>query len=166
MEDWIVPALQRFSNDTAALAQLRRGLGKNYDECVEIWQYITPMGNSNAKQENALFYTFTLFAMHQQGQTKLVHQEGSDLGVACRNLTLDERSSQSLKNRFLNTARSDSQDELIQHLQGLISILRSKDIPLDYKDLYYAIYYWDDSLKRARKRRIWAHHFYLIPSVK
>ncbi|MCX4657352.1 type I-E CRISPR-associated protein Cse2/CasB [Streptomyces microflavus] len=100
-------------------------------------------------------YTLTLFGLHQHAASDPVHQPGTGLGTACLRLRQSDTLTQAAAERRL-TAAATAQDlhELAQHLQQLMSLLRSAGIGLDYTRLFRDLTRWDGP-DRNRVLRAW-----------
>lgn len=146
---------RRESEHRAALATLRRGLGQPAGTVIEMYRYLGSYLPANARQgeENAYFLVAALFAFHPQHWP---HSEGAppnNLGVSFRLLHQAEGATDSLEKRFtalLNASRED----LEHHLRHAISLLRAKEIPVNYLQLLRDIQQWTDEERRIQRR--WA----------
>lgn len=127
----------------ARAARLRRALSASPGSEPTVWADtvgalpISLLGHSDApsQAERAVHAAVCLYALHQQSQSVSMHQEGQGLGRAVRRLrrarTDDEETSPVLR-RFHALATATSYEETLHHLRGLIALLRSESIPLDY----------------------------------
>lgn len=140
----------------AELAKLRRGIGHAPGERPELWgsfllempeEFQSSSGPSAA--EWAVYLALTLYAVHQQGNDRLMNCPGSTLGRAVRQLA--ERNTAigqdwteaSVLRRFNALATAEEITEISHHLRGMIQLLRAaKDggIPLDYPQLAADLY--------------------------
>jgi CRISPR system Cascade subunit CasB len=132
----------------AALARLRRGVGKEVGSIPEIWQYMyEALPDALAKDdraENAIHTALTLFGMHAQGadNPKTVHDEAAgSLGKATNKLKAMKPNYESgILHRFSALVTAKTYAEISTHARGIIQLLRQGDIALDYtkfaKDLY------------------------------
>lgn len=155
----------------AIMAKLRRGIGKPPGSMPELWdvtlnslpEAITGKGGKPTYGEWAVHTTLTLFALHQQGKDikkRLMSQDGYSLGVAVRNLIQDEEDEKRIKRRFDAMATSDSMEEISHHLRGLIQLMKTKDIPLDYPELAEDLYRYQFPEARDSVRLQWGREFY------
>ena len=116
----------------AALANLRRGIGRAPGELPELW------GSFLQEMPPAVYLALTLFALHQQSQEKAMCADGAGIGKAVRQLANKQREdpqdSGAFK-RFSALLTSDSVEEVSHHLRGLIQLLRGEGLPLDYPQL-------------------------------
>ncbi|MFD9483386.1 type I-E CRISPR-associated protein Cse2/CasB [Streptomyces sp. NPDC059991] len=124
-------------------------------EHVPSWQREAVLG--------AVHHTLTLYACHQQSQTPSMHQRGITLGEAARRLQTAMPSKDGAYTRFRAARGADSLPELIGHLRGLVSLLRTYTIPLDYVALADALASWEQPQRRAWLRRRWGLDFTHTP---
>ena len=159
----------RISGDSAALAALRRGIGVPPGEAPECWPWTVPLtADSDQRRasrawEGAVHHGLTLYALHQQSQSRnMHHNDNRSLGAACRILRAKRSDSQGVERRFLAAATADTADELAHHLRGIIMLLRGEGIHLDYYRLIQALAGWDLPTSAGRTRRAWGRDFYRI----
>ena len=164
----------------AALANLRRGVGKKPGELPELWgEFLADMpedmfGKSEpSAAEYAVYTALTLFALHQQGHelpSDAMHHDGVSLGQAAARLIVGEADAESafdhVRRRFNMTALSTDIDEFAHHLRGLVQLLRAKAVPLDYARLAGEIYLYQNIDLRSDIRLNWGrdlyHEFYTL----
>ncbi len=155
----------------ATLAKLRRGIGMNPGSMPELWdvtlnglpEKLTRKAGVPTYGEWAVHTALTFYALHQQGKDLKVNcmsKEGEALGVSLRKLINSEDDEKRTKRRFDAAATSDSLGEFVYHLRGLIQILKSKDIPLDYPGLTEDLYLFQFPEARASIRLRWGRDFY------
>jgi CRISPR system Cascade subunit CasB len=137
------------SRQRAALAKLRRGVGKELGEVPEVWDitladlpgHLTSEKGVASPAERAIHLALTLFAMHQQGKSQSVSRSGISFGTAVRKLvSIDEKSEQAIKRRFDAALTAKNLFEFSHHARGLIQLMKAKGVFLHYpqfaKDLY------------------------------
>ena len=138
----------------AALANLRRGVGRAPGELPELWgiflQELPPdmesRDGSPTRAEWAIYLALTLYALHQQGHSlpqDNMHRQGIGFGQAVRGLVkgggrAPEESS--ILRRFNALATANTMPERAQHLRGIIQMLRANGLPLDYVALSGDLY--------------------------
>jgi CRISPR system Cascade subunit CasB len=152
--------------DLGALALLRRGLGRQPGEVPEMYAHVLPYlslpDNETAAQrvEDAALLVASLYALWHQGRAKSPRVEKVSLGTAFRRLAISSDSA-SMELRFVTLLKA-GRDRLPDHLRHAISLLRAKDIPLDWAQLFADICEWDETDRRARHpaRRRWARDFW------
>lgn len=132
----------------AALAHLRRGLGKPLAVTLsrQGWLY----NEVPDRDLEAAVLVSGLFAEHQQP-----NGQGS-IGAAFRELR-KESGGESVEKRFAHLADSDSED-LPDRLRHAVKQLAAKDIPLDWGRLLRDILSWD-AVERPVQRQ-WARDFW------
>jgi CRISPR system Cascade subunit CasB len=153
----------------AALARLRRGLGKPAGSVNDILQYTVAdefighgAGDEPTAAENAAHIALTLYALHQQSQSERMHQRGWGLGRAVRRLHPDEPGvpPNPVLRRFQVLGTSDSLDELVHHARGMVQLLRAKQVPLDYGLLADQLVTWQRPAGASVVRLWWGREFY------
>lgn len=157
----------------SSLAQLRRGVGKHPGSLPGLWG-ITLDGLPNALLstdwqgvptygEWSVHTAITLFALHQQGhdyKTKFMSRDGEKFGMAIRKLAPSDDDLPRIKRRFDAVITADSIEEVSQHLRGLVQLLKSKSIPLDYPELAQDLYWFQIQKARDNVRLKWGQDFY------
>jgi CRISPR system Cascade subunit CasB len=157
------------------LAELRRGLGKEIGECGFSFvlenldeEDIKNDGVNNDIDDviSVAYSILTLFAKHQQGNSKLMHKEKQSIGSAMKiyKSKFSDDAAKSFKRRFEILITSSDRDELLQHLRQLISLL--KDFPLDYVALANDVYKFKYSESRDKIRLRWGKDFYSNSKTK
>lgn len=164
------------NNDAAVralLAKMRRGIGKNPGATPEIWEVTLEglpdslIGKSTdaSKEEWAVHVALTLFALHQQGKslkTDPMHKNGMSLGSALQMLVKSPEDLTRIKRRFDAVTTSDNLAELSHHLRGLIQIMKSENISLDYAHLGKDLFSYQFLNSRDSIRLQWGRDFYRI----
>jgi CRISPR system Cascade subunit CasB len=152
-EDWIdrfVAHLEalRDREDRGALAALRRGLGSQPGTVSEMYPHILPWAPHGKHAEEACYVVGSLFAFHPQ-------KEG--VGTIGRAFSMVQDRSESLEKRFvvlLNCHR----DDLPNYLRQAISLLKAKDIPVNWRQLLHDVLYWDHDAHFVQQQ--WARDFW------
>lgn len=129
----------------STLAHLRRGAGCTPGEMPQLWGFFLDgmpeewMGKREpSRAEWAIYTALTLFALHQQGkdpETEWMSRPGAPLGKAVAGLIGAAEEESRVVRRFHALATSADIEELSHHMRGMIQLLRSKNIPLDYPAL-------------------------------
>jgi len=165
----------------AALAKLRRGVGKEPGELSELWDVVLAnmhldlLSDSGQATEAqwAIYTSLTLYALHRQGKNTSMNDPGrviegkripgKSLGAAARKLIEPDKSNeQSIKRRFDAITTAQDMKELVHYARGLVQLLRAANpsITMDYqrfaKDLYS--YQFNESRNRVRLR--WGQDFW------
>ena len=162
----------------AALAELRRGLGKAPGEEPKLWGAFLAelptglygMDGEPSRGEWAVYTALTLYALHQQGRkpnTEPVNQEGVRLGQAVAALVeydesgkREESSWERVRRRLIVAASAQDIGELAYHLRALVRLLRDAGQPLDYPALAKELYLWQTPRGIERIKLQWAEDFY------
>lgn len=152
----------------AALARLRRGVGKPPGEVIDLLEFTTLPGAFHADEasppeydEWAVHVAMTLFAVHQQSRGERMHQRGRGLGGALRSLHQGDPKSlpDPLVRRFRMLGTADNFAELTHHLRGAVQLLRTGSAPLDYGVLTDQLVAWQRG-DRSRIQLTWGRQFY------
>ena len=163
------------SHVRASLAHLRRGIGREPGSMAETWE-LTLDGlpeeclsktGAPTREEWAVYISLTLFALHQQGKdpsTEPMSVQGKPFGNAVRKLALNDGEADALfkgpvKRRFDTIVTSNSLEELTHHMRGMIQLLKSKKIPLDYPQLAEDIYDFQSEYKRDGVKLRWGQDY-------
>lgn len=159
----------------ALLANLRRGIGRIPGDSPELWgmllqdlpEEMQSKNGTPTREEWAVYIALTLFAMHQQGydpETRCMSKEGESLGEAVRKLvpTGDDASMERIRRRFNALATSLDMQEAAYHLRGIIQLLRTAGIPLDYPALAADLYNYQFPEGAQRVRLLWGQSFYHV----
>ena len=154
------------------LAQLRSALGKEPATVPAVWG-VTLDGipdDLSAKRrrhvETAVHLALTQFAMHQQGRSRPMHTDQQTFGAAVRRLADSSGGEQGphetpVYKRFTALAQATTLAGLEAHSRGLISQLRSHEIPFDY-GRYADDLYWFQSGKKRDVQRRWGRDFHRL----
>ena len=156
----------------AALARLRRGLGKPAGSVLDILEFthadeLAGTTDEPTFGETAAHLCLTLYALHQQSQSQPMHQSGHPLGRSIRALiptSLGENyTGHSVAKRFAMLGTADSAEELVHHLRGMVQLLRTNGVPLDYGQLAVDLVGWQAPGRRAQVRLRWGRDFHHTP---
>ena len=167
--------MEAFSHDLknrkagAELANLRRGIGHIPGDFPELWglimkdfpdELLSKTGEPT-KGEWAAYISLTLYAMHQQSIDVSVNEKDVSIGRAVGKLISSEDDRERVGRRFNAFASATDIEEAAQHLRGLIRLIKSKKIKLDYPNLACDLYdyQWGEE-SRARVRLRWGQDFY------
>lgn len=172
--DGRIAALANSTNESAVrakLANLRRGIGKAPGSIPQLWdvtlegmpEELYSKNGTPTRGEWAAYTALTLFALHQQGsdiKRQPMNAQGAALGAAVRRLVRPGEEDARVKRRFDAAVTSESIDELTHHMRGLIQLLKSESIPLDYPALGAELYYFQSDGARDSVRLRWGQDFY------
>lgn len=145
-------------NDRAALAALRRGLGKQAGAAMEMHRYVVPhlYGMQYQNDEKPYYIVAALVGLYpivswRSGANRYDTNLGASLAL------LKQESGDSLERRFVALLNAHA-NELPEHLRQAISLLKSKDKPVDWLQLLNDTKRWDSEDNRVQRR--WAKGFW------
>ena len=158
------------SSFRSILAHLRRGVGRTPGEMPQLWGFFLNelpeewMGSREpSRAEWAIYTALTLFALHQQGkdpETEWMSQPKATLGKCVAGLIGSAEEEGRVARRFHTLATSSGMGELSHHMRGMVQLLRSKNIPLDYPALAEDLYWYQYPEYQAQVRLRWGQDFY------
>lgn len=136
--------------DRAALAILRRGLGKK-EGTPEMCRYVARFLPEDAKQRviERYFLIASLFALHPEPAAR-----GVSIGKVFRAMV---EKSPSVEKRFEYLLSVDTED-LGGHLRQAVSLAKSKGVHVDFHQLFDDLGKWDYSGRPVQFR--WARDFW------
>lgn len=143
-------------NDRAALAALRRGLGKEPGEAMEAYNYIARFVASAPQRENAFHLVATLFGLYPSESRRGENWMKTNLGASLRELK-GKTDNEGAERRFVASLNSHA-DELADHLRHIVSLLKSKDVSINWRQLLSDIRRWDDDNRNVQRN--WAKAFW------
>ncbi|MEE1753540.1 type I-E CRISPR-associated protein Cse2/CasB [Streptomyces sp. SP18CS02] len=159
----------------AALARLRRGVGRPAGETPDLWgltgteplyeRYERGEFTEEAmnRAEAATHIAVTLWSLHQQShRTKRMHRRpGPELGTAVRRTYAAEIDEPTHK-RFVRIGAAATPVELAVRLRALVLLLRREEIPLDYGLLADQLHAWQQTGGPQRVRRSWGRSYLVV----
>ncbi|MCI0412695.1 type I-E CRISPR-associated protein Cse2/CasB [bacterium] len=150
--------------DRAALAALRRGLGKAPGEAMEAYRYIAPfVSEKTTRQYEAALHTVgTLFGLYPSRSRAGDGWFDMNMGASLRDLK-GKLTAESVDRRFVSLLNSH-RDDLDDHLRSIVSLLKSKDITVNWLQLLRDIMRWEDD--RRIVQRNWAKAFWQEEGLK
>jgi CRISPR system Cascade subunit CasB len=142
--------------DRAALAKLRRGLGKDAGAAPDrdIWVYAHLHGAAPEHEEPATLVA-SLYALWHQGGGDF-RRAARTLGGSFRQLR-DATDSGSVEKRFVALLDSEAED-LPHRLRQAVSLLKSKGIPVNWLQLLEDLLRWESPRRPVQRR--WAREFW------
>jgi len=177
--DYLKGLLER-EDGRAAMANLRRGLGKPPGTVFEMDRYILSQvpGNVGTGQEKVYYLVAALFAFWHQGKEKAESLEGErntdrNLGKSLQRLVdiyvaedtspeppkeTREKHEMRLEKR-LNALLNAHLDDLPDYLRQVVSLLKSKDILINWVQLLNDIQRWDTESRIVQHE--WAKGFWV-----
>lgn len=157
-EHRLISYLKRLNSppqDRAALAHLRRGLGKPPKMAMEMFPYLGQFLSYETKPnyENAVFIVAALFAYYPDAK----HTKGN-LGASMRELS-EKNDSKSIEKRFVALLNAEAED-LPYYLRQVIGLLKSNsnEIPVNWERLFKDIQNWSDDRRFVQQK--WAEQFW------
>ena len=156
------------SGGRARLAELRRGAGKAPGELPELWgafldgmpEELHSQSGEPSPSEWAVYLALTMYALHQQGNSTVMHKEDVSLGAAAAKLVSEQSDEQRVLRRFGPVVTAKTMPELAHHLRCMVKLLSSKGIGLDYVRLAADIYDFQSEDSRKRVQLKWGQDFY------
>ena len=155
------------NGDVGALASLRRGLGRPPGSIAQADRYIFRWLWEDAKpwDIDRYYLLATLFALWHQGESNNPSFTGN-LGASMR-MMVDkiatktgrkrEDVEKTTERRFMALLNCHH-DDLPEHLRHSVSLLKAKDVPIDWVQLLNDIGRWD--LESRDIQRSWAKSFW------
>lgn len=139
--------------DRAALAHLRRGLGKPPKTAMEMFPYLGQFlsHETKANYENTVFIVAALFAYYPDAK----HTSGN-LGASLRELS-DKNDSKSIEKRFVALLNAEAED-LPYYLRQIIGLLKSNDIGVNWERLFKDVQNWNSDRRFVHQK--WAEQFW------
>ena len=140
------------NQDRGALAALRRGLGRPPGAAAEMFRYVEPWlpERRSADQEAAYYLIASLFAMHPKSVSE------GNLGQHLASIR-KEGADDALERRF-SALLAAHPDDLPNYLRQAVSMLKSKETPINWDQLLRDVQAWDAPDRRVQKA--WARAFW------
>ncbi|MBT9258210.1 MAG: type I-E CRISPR-associated protein Cse2/CasB [Clostridiales bacterium] len=153
-----VKYLLELAEDRAALAALRRGLGRPPGTVPEMFPYVIPfLPRELGLQEEATYYTLAaLFALHPS------HTYRGNMGDHMAQAAY-KGNREAVERRFVALLAARSED-LPERLRQTIGFLKAQEVRVNWDALFSALRYWNHSNYGARIRREWARAFWAVTS--
>ena len=121
-------------------------------------EIISHLNDFNYKQADCYYLVASLFALHQiswQGDEKFDYKR--NLGASFAKLQASSDGNESTEKRFVALLNSH-QEDLANHLRHAVSLLKSKEIGIDWLQLLKDLQRWDNDDRRVQ--RDWAKAFW------
>ena len=148
-------------DDRGALATLRKGLGRPPGEEPEMHKYVVRWagGERSLWVENTYYLVAALFAHHPvQWPVQRDTREGqSNLGASFALLSNPDGIPESVERRFTGLLSVPAED-LHLHLRHAVSLLKSKDVPVDWAQLLDDLRWWEHEDRWVQRR--WSRAFW------
>lgn len=111
--------------------------------------------------ENAAHTAITLCALHQRStRSAPAHKDGVGFGRAIGELHRTSANQEGVLRRFNAAGTSESWPELTTHVRGLVNLLKSSGLRLDYGLLARDLEQFQDPDRRDNVRLRWGRGFY------
>lgn len=137
------------SPDRGALAELRSGLGQKPGSAPRMHKHIVPYLGEKLSRDDKWFYLVgALFGSNPD------YDESKTIGTCFRALSSH---SDSIESRFVALLESHSED-IDKHLTYAISMIKSKNMGLNYRSLLSDLIRWDHPERVTQNK--WARDFY------
>jgi len=146
--------LESLREDRAALARLRRGLGRPAGTVADMFPYVAPWVPPEAHRtlEDAHYLIAALFASHPDAGG------AGNMGEHFRRVVREyERSATAVERRFTALLAAHP-DDLDFYLRQAVSFLRSKAVPVNWHRLYADIRWWGHPERWVQRQ--WARSFW------
>jgi CRISPR system Cascade subunit CasB len=141
------------NKDRAALAALRRGLGRKPGEVTAMLPHVVPYAPHYG--EDTTFLVASLFGWHP------CIDHGLPMGSVMRRVWIARNRTESIEQRFTSLLNAH-RDDLPHHLRQAISLAKSTEVPVDYDRLFGNINNWDHEKRFVQLE--WARQFWGEPS--
>ncbi|MDQ3129935.1 MAG: type I-E CRISPR-associated protein Cse2/CasB [Acidobacteriota bacterium] len=153
-EDRVIKYLRSLNmppQNRAALANLRRGLGKPPKTAMEMFPYLGQFlsHKTKANYENTVFIAAALFAYYPDAK----HAKGN-LGASLREL---KENSDSIEKRFVALLNAEAED-LPYYLRQIIGLLKANEIAVNWERLFKDILNWNGDKRYVQQK--WAEQFW------
>ncbi len=152
VEEFVNWLVGRVGEDRAVRAALRRGLGQPLGYAPEMLMYMAPQVQGMSEwQERTAYIVASLFALHPMSA------KSGNLGDHLAGLR--GKNDEALERR-VGVLLAAHEEELDVYLRQAVSMLKQKDIPVNWLQLFKDIMAWRHPDGQARVRRAWANSFY------
>lgn len=153
----------------AALAQLRRGLGREPGAVPEILELTVnpdpahPGFDEPTRDERAIHVAMTLYGLHQQSQSAGMHVPGVRFGAAVGGLRFAGGvENPGVARRFQALGTATNLEELVYHARALVTLLRSAGRGFDYGGFAEDVSSFQTPGRADRVRLRWGRDFYRV----
>lgn len=145
--------LESLRDDRGALAALRRGLGQEPGSVVAMYPYVVRwLPASASRQTEAVYYLVAaLFAYHPDPG------DAGNLGAAFRQ-TLDAQGDNTAIERRFTALLAAHPDDLPFYLRQAVGFLKSKEVAVDWSQLFTDLLAWGHPDSYVQKQ--WARAFW------
>lgn len=150
--------------DRAALAALRRGLGKQPGTAPEMFPYLAPWTqDAYGWREESMYLVASLFALHPVSwHPPQEERHRTNLGASLLRASRDG-SHEGIERRFV-AMLSSRRDDLPEHLRHAVSLCKAHEVPIHWLRLLWDVRAWDREDHRVQ--RDWARGFWQKPQAE
>lgn len=143
----------------AALAALRRGLGKTPGEVSQMFPYVASYtSHLSDKQADNYYLVASLFALHQKiWAIDNLPEWQTNFGASFAKLKHNPNASESIEKRFTALLNCRLED-LSSHLRHAVSLLKSHEIAINWLQLLKDLQQWENDNRIVQRR--WAKAFW------
>lgn len=153
-EHVFITHLQKLKEDRAAMAKLRRGLGQAPGYAPEMFPYVIPfVQQTGAWREQAHYMIASLFGLYSEATNE------GNMGDHFAQLRQNASDDTAIERRFTALLAAHP-DDLDFYLRQAISVLMSKEIPINWHQLMWDVLQWNDPEKRVGVHKRWARAFW------
>lgn len=148
--------LEKLKDDRAAMAALRRGLGKPAGYVPEMFPYVVPFipADVHGWRENTYYIVASLFGFYHDRVTN-----NGNLGNHYAALRAKAVDNTAVERRFTNLL-SAHPEELDFHLRQAIGLLKSKEVAVNWNQLFTDVSRWNHPDSRVWVQKAWARAFW------
>lgn len=141
------------SRARAALATLRRGLGKEPGEDANVMRYVVPFLPAEAQpwHDRPYYLIASLFAFHPDPGG------AGDMGKHFAAIRQATGSEEAVERRF-TALLATHEDDLTYHLRQAVSLCKAHGVPIDWHQLFDDVQRWGNSNRWVQ--RTWARSFW------
>ncbi|GAB3707477.1 type I-E CRISPR-associated protein Cse2/CasB [Mariniluteicoccus flavus] len=157
----------------AALANLRRGVGKAPGSVPQIWDLTMVDDRASGPpswRETAVHVALTQWAAHQQAKAAPMHREDRRFGEALRLLAASQKRTAPqgtpAYRRMMALASSRNLAGITTHARGLIAQLRVAGLGFDYGRWADNLYWLQVPGRAVHVQREWGRDFYRLTEDK
>lgn len=149
--------LKDLVDDRAALAALRRGLGRPPGAAPQMHRYVIPRlpAGLYPRQEEAYYLIAALFGLHPDDTAT------GNLGRSFAQARDRDGNAEAIERRF-SALLAAHPDDLPFQLRQAIQFLRAQEISVNWSQLLRDVLNWDNP--RRSVQRSWAHGFWERPT--
>jgi CRISPR system Cascade subunit CasB len=150
-----VTYLESKREDRAVLAALRRGLGQPPGAVPAMFPYVVPFlsGSTSEWLEEAYYMVAALFGFYPKSTAH------GNMGTHFAALHQQSPSSEAVERRFVALMAAHPEDLAFQ-LRQAISLLKSKEVPVNWHRLMRDVLRWNNPDSRIWIHRQWAAEFW------